>query len=159
MRTDTAIAKKPTLCVVGQDAAGELVGQDWPLLPDAEYIARVKHWETRHIFRSPRLFLHVEIVDGRHSGATLFAAFALREIVGKPGHRGRFKIARRSKLLLALTRLTGQRIRGDRISLNWLTRSLLRIRTRTVTHDHAQTELPMALRYSCVADLVAIEAG
>jgi hypothetical protein len=149
---------KPRLRVV-ESGDGVLVGQDWPLLPDSEYITRVTHWETAYIFRTPRLFLHVQIVDGAHTGEKLFAAFAVRELVGRAGRGGRFKTSRRSKLVRTLTRLTGQRIRGDRVAVDWLRRSLVRIKTRTVTQDSEQRPLAEPLRYSVVADIIAIEAG
>lgn len=154
------MTSRPALRVVkGTEVDGVLVGQDWPLIPDGAYIAHITHWETLNIFRSARLFVHVQIVDGAHTGEKLFAAFAVRELLGKPGRAGRFKASRRSKLVRTLTRLTGQRIRGDRVSLDWLRRSLVRIRTRTVTQDSEQRPLAESLRYSVVADIIAIEAG
>ena len=68
------MTSKPVLRVVeGTGIDGVLVGQDWPLLPDGDYLVRVTHWETANIFRSPRLFVHVQIVDGPYLGEKLFA--------------------------------------------------------------------------------------
>ncbi len=141
------------------DSDGVLVGDDWPAIPDGEYSAIASHWETAHIFRCAKLFLHFQIVDGQHTGKKLFAAFRVSALLGKPGRFGRFKAARRSRLVLMLATLTGQRLRGDRLALRWLTRCVLRVRTRTVVQNYEQTNLPKCLHYSVVSAIESVEAG
>lgn len=138
---------------------GLLVGQDWPLIPDAEYFATCTGWETVNIFRSAKLFLHFQIISGPHTGRRIFMPFAVAALIGKPGSGGRFKMARRSKLALALGRLTGERLRGDRVSLQWLTHCVFKVRTRTIKRDFQQRELAPALRYTVVDEILTIEAG
>ncbi|MHB8562675.1 MAG: hypothetical protein ACYDDA_01790 [Acidiferrobacteraceae bacterium] len=147
------------LRLVNTADGGELVGLDWPLIPDGEYTATCSGWKTAYIFRAPKLYLRFRIIDGPYSGAELFAAFRMSALIGKPGPNGKFKAQRRSRLVLMLAALTGQRLRGDRLALRWLTRCVLRIKTRTVAQNYKQSKLPKCLHYSIVDDILTVEAG
>ncbi|MDA8363703.1 MAG: hypothetical protein M0Z84_07755 [Gammaproteobacteria bacterium] len=147
------------LRLVESEHDGLLTGTDWPLIPDGEYLAICTGWQTAHIFRSAKLYLHFRIVEEQHQGAKLFAPFRVYALVGKPGVNGRFKASRRSRLVFMLATLTGQRLRGDRLSVRWLTNCMLRVKTRTVLRNYEQCDLPQFLRYSIVHDIVAVEAG
>ena len=138
---------------------GVLCGTDWPLLPDAEYVCAVLRHETLAIFRSARVMLHMEIVEGPHAGSRIFAAFNVQTLVGKPGPGGRFKVSRRSALVQTLARITGKRMRGDRLRLRWMRHCLFTVRTRTVVRDSKQRALPEQLRYSVVGDILNITVG
>jgi hypothetical protein len=135
-------------------------GNAWPLVPDGEYVMRLLHHETVVAFRTPKVVLHLQIVElGPHHGKRLLRAYRVKELIGKRGRGGRFKLNRRHELFLTLARLYDTRLRHDRISLRALTKVLLRATTRTVTTDYQGRPLPACLHYSVVDQLVGIEAG
>ncbi len=135
-------------------------GNVWPLVPDDEYVMQCLYHETVMAFRTPKVMVHMQIVDaGPHYGKRLIRAYRVKELIGKGGRGGRLKITRHHELFLTLARLHDKRLRHDRISLRALTKVLLRATTRTVTTDYKGRPLPESLRYSVVHQLVAIEAG
>jgi len=138
---------------------GIIEGTWWPLVPDGEYVAKVIRHETAIVFKTPKLFIHFELVDPGLQNVHLYAAYRIKRLTGKPGKNGRFVISPRSELLFQLAQLYDRQIRLDRISLRALRNCLLRVRTRTVTNDYRQRSLPEALRYSVVAEVLGIEAG
>lgn len=138
---------------------GIVEGAQWPLVPDGEYVAKLIRHETANVFKTPKLFIHLELVESTHQGARVYAAYRVKRLIGQPGKNGRFVISPRSELLIQLIQIYGQHRRLDRISLRALRHCLLRVRTRTVTTDYRQRPLPEALRYSVVAELIGIEAG
>ncbi len=138
---------------------GVLCGTDWPLLPDAEYVCAVLRHETLAIFRSSRVILHMQVVEGPHTGERIFQAFNVKSLIGKPGAHGRFRASRRSELVKTLGRITGKALRGARLSLRWMRRCAFTVRTRTVLRDSKQRALPEHLRYSVVDDIVNIAVG
>jgi hypothetical protein len=138
---------------------GIVEGAQHPLVPEGEYVARYVRHETAMAFKTPKLFLHFELIGPCHEGTNLFIAYRVKRLVGQPGKNGRFAVARRNELYLQLARLADRRLRLDRISLRALRQCLLRVRVRTVTTDYRQRPLPEALRYSVIAELLGIEAG
>jgi hypothetical protein len=131
-----------------------------PLLPEAQYLAKMTHHETAIVFRVPKVFLRFEIVDpGEHFGAKLFGAYRVKELAGKPGRNGRFKVRKGSDLLLMLSRVLDLKPRPDRISLCDLRGCVLRVQVKTVTRDYRQRALPSSLQYSKVADVIGKETG
>lgn len=135
-------------------------GKRWPLLPDGEYVMRYLYHETVTAFRTPKVILHMQIVEpGEHYGKRLIRAYRVKELIGRPRKWGRFKLTRHQELFLTLASLYDKRLRHDRFSLRALTKVLLRATTRTVTTDYRQQLSPEALHYSMVDELVSIEAG
>ena len=119
------------------------------------------HHETAalHMYNgSPRVFLHFSIVDpGAAFGVELYRAYRVRALMSKPGRNGKFKVYKRSELLLMLMQLQWYRIRPDRVSLEILRGCVLRVTTRTIVTDYKGRELPEALRYSVVDTVVSRE--
>ncbi len=135
-------------------------GDQYPLVPDGEYVARFLLHETAVVFRTPKVFLHFELVDfGRYFKTQLWQAYRVRRLIGTPGKGGRFALGRRSELFLDLARLYDKSIRPDRISLSSLKDVLLRVRTRTVTTDYKQRPLPEHLHYSVIDSIMGVEIG
>ncbi len=135
-------------------------GKRWPLLPDCEYVMRYLYHETVMAFRTPKVILHMQIVEpGQHHAKRLIQAYRVRELKGKPRKWGRFKLTRHQDLFITLAHLYGKRLRHDRVSLRALGKVLLRATTRTVATDYRQRPLPEVLHYSVVDELVSIEAG
>lgn len=152
-------------------ADGIVEGTDWPLVPDGFYIAvYLRHVciELREFNNAPRVFVHLRLIDpGEHYGKVLYRAYpvrAVRRTSGKPGapiHNGKFTLSRRSDLMKMLCRVLYQdlKTRPDRVSLRELKNHVLRIRTRTVKKDGRQRDLPPALHYSVVDDIIEKETG
>jgi hypothetical protein len=146
-----------------------VVEKGWPLVPDAEYCARMLHYDCCELIsfkRAPKLFLHLKIIDpGPHFGKVLYRAYNVREIhrragrVGDPIRNGQFVLGRRSDLLKDVCRLLDLRVRPDRVSLRSLKPFVLRIKTRTVEKDCDRIDLPVALMYSVVDQIVGKETG
>lgn len=135
-------------------ADGVVEGKAWPLVPDGEYLASYQGHECVELkqFRlAPKVFIRLRLFDaGEHSGEVLFRAYRVkRRIDGR-----RFVVGRRSELMKMVCNVLNHRTRPDRISLRELKHHLLRIRTRTVTRDGDQRDLPAAMRYSVVDDIL-----
>lgn len=140
-------------------ADGVVEGKAWPLVPDAVYLASyVDHdcLELAQFRRQPKVFIRFRLFDaGEHTGKVLFRAYRVkRRLDGK-----RFVVGGRSELLRMVCMVLNHRTRPDRISLRELTRHLLRVRTRTVLKDADQREMPAALRYSVIADVLGRETS
>ena len=150
-------AKKPANVVALAD--GIVEGKAWPIVPDGEYLASyVGHdcMEVRQFRNAPKLFVRLRLYDaGEHSGKVLFRAYRVRRVIdGK-----RFALGARSDLLKMVCKVLGHRSRPDRISLRELKHHLLRVRTRTVTKDGDQRDLPRAMHYSVVDDILGRETA
>jgi hypothetical protein len=140
-------------------ADGIVEGTDWPLVPDGEYLATYQGHECVELAqfkKAPKVFIRLRLYDAdEHSGKVLFRAYRVRRrIDGR-----RFAVGRRSHLLKMYCRVVNHRARPDRLNLRELRHHLLRITTRTVTRDGEQRELPPALHYSVVADILRKETG
>jgi hypothetical protein len=134
---------------------------DTSLIPEGQYKVAYQYHETKVVFNTPKVFVNFIVVDlGPYHGLKLFRAFRVNELIGKPSRNGRFKLKKRSDLLLMLCHLyENQRIRPDRISLRDLKGLVLNVMVRTVTKDYRQKTLPEILKYSVIGDVRGIEAG
>jgi hypothetical protein len=137
---------------------GELVDAP-PLIPEGRYQAAYTHHETGLFVKSPRVFLHFRIVGGSHDGKRLYRAFRVERLNGRARKNGTFRVRHSSELFRQFVRVTGERERPDRIALSRLKSCVLQVSVRTVTTDSRQRELPEALRYSVVDEMLSVEAG
>ena len=140
----------------------ELEGDGKPLVPDGQYEAVFEYHETAFILRTKaaKVFLRFRIVTpGEHEGVKLFRAYRVAKLRSKPGKHGSFSLTRGQDLFFDLCRWLDIRQRPDRVSLHDLRGKVWRIRTRTVSRDFRQRELPGFARYSVVDDLLEISAG
>jgi hypothetical protein len=144
-----------------QDAAIDVVGTQWPLLPLGKYSVVLEHHETALSWgRRAAVYLHFRVVDpGDYFGVKLFRAYRVAELIGKPKRNGRFTLRRRSELHLTLCRLLERARRVDRVSLSFLKNTVLKVNVRHVTTDYRQRELPMSERYSVVDAILEVETG
>jgi len=139
---------------------GVVEGTPQPLIPPGEYVAVFLYYETKNMYKTPKLFMHFEIVDlGAYCRTKLYAPFRVAGLIGKEGRNGRFKLGIRSELFLTLCRLQPKVIRPDRISLRGFKGALFKIRVRTVEKDYRQRPLPEFLKYSVVDAILSVEAG
>ncbi len=137
---------------------GLIEGRPPPLVPAGIYVARYLSHETALAFgKALKLFVHFELVElGPHQGKRLFRAYNL---AGQPGKGGRFRASWRSDLVREVAIVLGHTFRPDRINLRDLRNRLVRVRVRVVDRDYRQREIPPALRYAIVAELVGLEVG
>ena len=131
-----------------------------PRIPDGDYEAVFVRHETALLLKTGKVFLWFRIVTpGSHFDAEICRPYRCREIIGRPGKGGRFKLNRGSDLFKDLARLLDVARRPDRISLQDLRGSVWIIRTRTVDRDHRQRPIPEAARYSVVSEILHAAAG
>lgn len=142
------------------DDAGVVEGRKWPLVPDGIYAATFLHHETAIAFNSPRVFLHFKIVTpGEYFGKVLYRAFRVKSISGKPRKGGAFKVGLRSNFVFEMAALLPDLPRLDRISPQVLMNKTLMVKIEEVTNNNRQREIPRALRYSVIRELLSVEVG
>lgn len=135
------------------------------LIPEGEYQAKFTGHDTSYVFKTPKAFLHFEIVDpGEYCGAELFRAYRVAALIDKPRQgessvrNGKFKLKARSSLFEMLCRVLDIQTRPDRISVRDLKNHVLKIKVRTVTTNYRGKPLPGFLQYSTVDEVMGIEA-
>ena len=140
----------------------ELVGAvagDFPLIPPGKYLVGFERIETAMMFgRQPKIILTFRVAEGEHLGVRLQAFYNARQLVGKPGLRGNFKVGRSSDYLFDFVRLHGAPSRMDRLSTRvW--NGVYTVSVRTVKRRSGGAELPECLQYSVVDQIVQKDAG
>jgi hypothetical protein len=100
----------------------------------------------------PKVFLHFEIVDhGEHMGNKALPRVPRASPGWQAGRRAASSFPMREATSTPSSRdLLQLKLRTDRITLRPLRHMLFRIKTRTVTMNHAQKERPEQSRYSVV---------
>lgn len=137
----------------------ELVGAP-ALIPPGEYQATYVKHETAFIYKTAKVFVHFRIYGGDYDGMKLFRAYRVHDLRGRPRKNGSFRLKHSQALYRQFVRMTvSGRERPDRISLMRLRGCLIRVSVRTVQKDSRQRELPEALQYSVVDEMLAMEAG
>ena len=123
-------------------------------LPDGQHLCKYLGHETVFLFKSGKAILNFEVTQGEpHAGTRLIKPYRVR-LNGRPSKGGRFELGRSSELLRDIVRLNDMKIRPDRISLQFLARSLWVVQTRTVERDYQQRPIPEPLRYSVIDTIV-----
>jgi hypothetical protein len=136
-----------------------------PLIPDGIYRALCLGHETAIVFRTAKVFLQFRVVEpGEQFGKMLYRPYRASGFIrtGKgPGSGLRIKLKARSELFGMLCRVLDlpARTRPDRVGLREMKGKVFKVKTRTVTRDYRQKEIPGFLRYSVVDDVLSLEAG
>jgi len=135
-------------------------GRACPTIPNGIYRVVFVHHETAYAFRTAKVFLWFRIIEeGPYFGRMIYAAYRARKLLSKAGKGGRFKLASGSELFRTICRVLDVKARPDRISVREFQKKVLRVAVRTVKTDYRQRELPEALRYSVVEDIIERETG
>jgi hypothetical protein len=122
-----------------------------PMIPPGDYLARFIGHETAVLFaKAHKVALQLEICEGPYQGIRLMRYFRVKQLVGKPGKGGKFKLAAGGDLYRMLARVLDVRTRPDRISLRDLKTMLFKIRVRTVTKDRDNRPLAEGVQYSVI---------
>ena len=141
------------------DNAGVIEGKAWPLIPSGIYQAVFMHHETAVAFNVPRVYLHMKLVTpGEHYGQVLYRAYRVKSTSGRNRKGAAFKVSLRSDYVREMAILLNLQ-RLDRISPLALKNKIIRVRVDEVIKDHKQREMPKALRYSVIRELLSVEAG
>lgn len=137
-------------------AATELL----PFVPAGVYsLVYIAHETHKFFNRSCKAVFWFRITDyGEHFGKVIPRYYNVKRLVGKPGRSGQFVPGRSSDFLREFCRVSTARIvRLDRLPLTDFQRVQIRARVRVVSQDAKQRELPDALRYSVVDELIGLE--
>lgn len=130
------------------------------VVPPGEYDAIFLRHETAMIFKSPKVFFWFRIVSpGAAFELEMYRPYRVAALVSKAGRGGKFKLKAGSDLAGMLFRVNGVTRRLDRISPASLKGAVLRVRVRTVTHNHRKEPIPEALQYSVIDDVLGKETG
>jgi hypothetical protein len=124
-------------------------------IPDGVYEAVLARVERAAVFKTPKVFVWVRITEqGSYFGTELYRAFRAHL---KPGKYQKLCLKPRSDLRRTLIRLSGERVRADRVSLAILKHKVLKVKVRTVTTDYRQRALDECDQYSVIDDIISIE--
>jgi hypothetical protein len=139
----------------------EIDGEDRALLPPGNYQAHFVGWWTGIMFgRQPKLALTFKILtSGQYFGKCVSKWYNAKQLIGKHGKSGRFRVGRHSDFLADYARLVGIPNRTDRMSMTALRSMVLSVNVKTVEFNRRQAPIAVALRYSVIAKLVQVEAG
>jgi hypothetical protein len=130
------------------------------LLPPGDYRLRFSHFETKVIFKKPKLFVWFTIATfGEHFGKRVPRYYGLRKLMDRAGKNRRFAVGWKSDFLREYTMLFGLPSRLDRIAMTHFERGEIIGRIRTVTSGSQQREIPTELRYSVVDALLKLDDG
>jgi hypothetical protein len=142
------------------DAFDVLPDRGKPVVPDDTYDAVYTGHETGFMFRAGKVFLWFRIVSpGNQFGVEVYRAYNVRQVFRPYGKGGKFKPAARCDLVLDLYRLFEVKRRLDRFTLSDLKGKVWVIRTRSVSKDWSQRDVPEFLRYSVVSEIVEAKTG
>lgn len=121
-----------------------------PLIPDGEYSVQYVNYERGNIHGNEKLYLYFSIVDqGPHFNVRLRKNYNYYSSppCGSDLHKD-------------LSLLLGRPFKKNtRISLEVFKNSVLRIKTRTVTHDRKQNPYAEHTRYSVIDAILGKETG
>ena len=132
--------------------------EDKPLIPDGGYNFKLVYHETKYMFGTPRLVLHMAVIDiGELHGITLPCYRNVDSLKGKPRKKGGFAPTRGGYFMIEYCNLVlGFNSRRDRISLNPYYNQILYARTSTVKLNNRKKKLPEQLWYSKVDELIEL---
>jgi hypothetical protein len=127
--------------------------------PGAYEATFVQHETDNKAFGgTPKIYLHFQLMDPGFMEKTLYKAYNVKELIGKPGRNGKFKLNKGQDLTLLLCKIDPT-VRLDRISLRLLSGCSWNVSVRTVTKDYKQRELPEQLQYSVIDEILSKAYG
>ena len=136
---------------------GVIVDDDLPLVLPGEYVFRFVRYSTWLMFgRNPKLIIEFAITDDIYSGVILNKYYNVKKLNGKHGKNGNFTTSRKSNFMRDLFRVCPgyPPKRLDRIPMSRLEGIDIRGNVKTVTKGHDQKEIPEALQYSVITELL-----
>jgi hypothetical protein len=136
-----------------------LLPDERPLVPDGRYHFKLKSHRTEYMFGSPRLILLMAILDyGDFHGVTLPRFYNVKQLIGKPGKKGRFKPTNGGDFLIDYYNLITVRDRRlDRLSMKPLYDKIVYAETATVKINNRKTKLPEPMWHSKVINLIELK--
>jgi hypothetical protein len=139
----------------------EITGEVYDLVPPGRYQLRfVRSWTSIMFGRQPKLALNFQIVDfGEYNGKRVTRWYNVKQLIGKHGPSGHFRIGKRSDFLAEYAQLFGMPSRNDRFALSHLKAVIVAATIGTVTRSYNQKGIHTSLQYSVVRELLSIEMG
>ena len=127
------------------------------IVPPGKYQLAFMGYETKHIFRSQKLYMHFRILDyGPHFEKQVTRYYSVR-IIGKARKNGRFKAGWHSDLMMEYVSLFSRLPkRVSEIPITPYKQHILLGRVDTVTNNRARRPYPELLQYSRVAELLGV---
>lgn len=144
---------------VKDDGEGVIEGLRPHIPPGIYQLAFISH-HTMIFCRGPKVVLRFRVIEqGPHFGVELERFYNVRQLLGKSGKNGRFKVGSSSDLVLEFCRVAYDRItRLDRLPLSAMKNFIIKGVVHTVVKNRNQKTLPDVLQYSVVKELIGIES-
>jgi hypothetical protein len=141
------------------DAFGGIEGDRPTLVTPRAYDLRYRSYETAKMFgRAQKLILMFTIAEpGDDFDKPLPRYFNITRLIGKPQKNGAFKVGFNSDFLREYAKLFGVPTRLDRIPMSNFDGCFVRAKVRTVATGNAQQEIPKALQYSVVSEIMELK--
>lgn len=142
------------------DLVGSVAGGLAPCIPPGNYLTSFQRMRTCMMFgRQPKVIMTFGVVDGEHMGTQLEKFYNAKQLIGKQGPRGQFKVGRSSDYLFDYVRLHGAPARLDRLPTSAWRNSVYTVKVRTVKTRRGGDALPDALHYSVIDKIISKDAG
>ena len=141
------------------DAFGGIEGDRPTLVLPRTYDLRYQYYETARMFgRAQKLILWFTIAEpGDDFDRPLPRYYNITRLIGKPQKNGQFKVGFNSDFLREYATLFGLPGRLDRIPMSRFDNCFVRAKVRTVTTGNAQQDIPKALQYSVVGEIMKLK--
>jgi hypothetical protein len=129
-----------------------------PHVPEGLYRLSFQGYETRLMHgKVPKLVLHFRVCEPfEHHGVLLLRYNNVKNLIGKPGRNGKFRVYPGSDFAREYCVLYGHVGRLDRIVMARYAEQAIIGRVRTVTVNARQMALPEPLWHSVISELVRI---
>lgn len=136
-----------------------LDGERPSLVPPGSYDVSYVGFSTFILFgRASKLNVQFKILTmGEHFEKRISRYYNITRLIGRPGINGRFKVGFSSDFLREYARLFPVPTRLDRIPMSAFEKHIFTAKVRTVEKGSQQEEIPAALRYSVISELIGIK--
>ena len=131
------------------------------LVPPGDYKLRFSHYETKVIFKKPKLFVWFTIATfGEHFGKRVSAVLRTAQADGQIGKESTLRCRLEKRFPARVHEAVRLAARLDRIAMTHFEQAEIIGRIRTVRQGSQQRAIPDALQYSVVDELLRLdEAG
>lgn len=140
----------------GMSGDNFVIDRELPCIPPGKYEMGFDTWETCALYggRARKLILWFAVLSPEYMGLRIPRYYNVRELNGKPGKRGRFKVGKKSDFLREFVHVHGMPDRLDRISPARYQGNKYLAKVRTVETGNRNRPIPKELRYSVVDQII-----
>lgn len=127
------------------------------LVPEGEYKLRYRNYETGFYFGSPKVILHLDIVeDDQYAGLPLARFYNVDRLTSQPGRYGNYVPPPNGNLVREFQRMISESVRTDRISYRRLKDKRILGEVVTVKTDRNREPLAETDLYSRISKLIRV---